>query len=373
MSSKVTLVQRVVPRYRVQLFELMRAGLEVNGVELELVTGNGGRRQGGSHVPPAWATVVAERSLRIGEKRLEFLPVLPAAWRTDAVILEQASRAVHTSILLMAPTTSRIALWGHGANLQESTASPVGEWWKRRILRQADWFFAYTPGTRARLVEAGFDSSRITTLHNTIDGTALRAGVAACDSRTRRALLAEAGLEGRHLALHVGRLYDLKRPDFLVSAAEAARAVLPDFELVIIGDGPAGQRVREAAAAHPWFHHLPALEGPEIAPWIDAARLMLLPGMVGLSAVDALATGLPVVSIADQQHSPEFEYLHDGINARVLTPQTSPTEFGEAVAELMATDQDEALRLAATRESGQFKIETMAEEFVGGILDLLRR
>lgn len=373
MTPTVTLVQRVVPQYRRRLFDLMRADLAAGGVHLDLITGDGQRRQGGSHVPPPWATVVEERSLRIGHKRLEYLPVLPRGWRSDAVILEQASRAIHTNALLAMPSRAKIALWGHGANLQHSTASPLGEWWKQRILGRADWFFAYTPGTRSRLLDAGFPEDRITTLHNTIDGSGLRARIDECTPDSRRRLLAEAGLRGSSLTLHVGRLYDLKRPGFLVEAAIAAREQLDDFELVVIGDGPAGDPVRRAAAMYPWFHHCADLEGPDIAPWIHASRLMLLPGMVGLSAVDALATGLPVVSIDEQEHSPEFEYLRDLQNARILSRETDPLAFGGEVARLLRSQGDELLRRTAVAESGQFRIETMASEFVEGIHSLLER
>lgn len=368
----VTLVQRVVPPYRLRLFELVRDHLAAESVDFHLIAGTDPQARGGANTPPPWAELRRSRSFGPGSKKLEYQPVLRHAARSDLVILEQASKDIHTALLLVLPFRSRIGLWGHGRNLQASTVSRRGEAVKRHLLDRADWFWAYTPSTTSDLIDGGFPADRITTLTNTVDGTALRDRIALIDDDDRRRLRADHGIGDGPVILYLTRMYDLKRPAFAVESAFEMRQRCPDLTLVSIGDGPLRHIVADAASAHDWIVDLGELHGAELGPWLDIADLLIQPGMVGLAAVDALASGVPVASIEDQQHSPEFSYLEDGTNSIVLPTDTTPEGFGAAVAELL-TDRHRfgALRDMVEGHREGFKIETMANDFAAGVIAAL--
>ena len=102
-----------------------------------------------------------------------------------------------------------------------------------------------------------------------------------------------------------------KRLAFSVEATDAIRSEIPDFQLLVIGDGPDRQMVDSAAASRPWLHVLGALKGNPMVDAAVAADLCLNPGLVGLAVLDAFALSLPMVTCDVPYHSPEIEYLVD--------------------------------------------------------------
>ena len=65
------------------------------------------------------------------------------------------------------------------------------------------------------------------------------------------------------------------------------------------------------------------------------STLLLMPGLVGLAVVDSFATGCPLVTVDLPFHSPEIEYLENGVNGVCLPAGTTPTAYAEAVVELL--------------------------------------
>ncbi|MEP6878903.1 MAG: glycosyltransferase [Nitrosospira sp.] len=61
-------------------------------------------------------------------------------------------------------------------------------------------------------------------------------------------LRAEIGAEdGTKIGLFCGSLYPDKRLDYMVEAADQIHAALPDFRLLIMGDGPSASEMNAAA------------------------------------------------------------------------------------------------------------------------------
>ena len=114
------------------------------------------------------------------------------------------------------------------------------------------------------------------------------------DMRLRRRL----GIaDGDVAVLHVGRLAAEKNLDTLVSAWMTAReAVGPRVRFIIAGDGPMGARL---SAAMPWAIRFGFLEIPLLATLYASADLCVLPSATetcGLVALEAMASGLPVIA-----------------------------------------------------------------------------
>ncbi len=145
----------------------------------------------------------------------------------------------------------------------------------------------------------------------------------------------ELGIGDGPVGVYVGSLYGTKRIPYLIEACDQIRSKLPDFHLVVIGDGPDRPFLEDAASSRPWLHVMGMRTGAEMVRYAALGSVMLNPGLVGLSVLDAFALGLPMVTCDQPYHSPEIEYLVDGQNGLVLAADTSAAEYGDSVVALV--------------------------------------
>ena len=96
------------------------------------------------------------RVIRLGRRSLVWQPCSREARDADLVVVDQASRLLLNYWLLHQQHRgrTRVALWGHGENLNRPNASRIGEEIKRRMARMPHWWFAYTEGTRERVTRS---------------------------------------------------------------------------------------------------------------------------------------------------------------------------------------------------------------------------
>jgi alpha-1,6-mannosyltransferase len=109
---------------------------------------------------------------------------------------------------------------------------------------------------------------------------------------------------GQVLLVHCGRLSVEKKPHRSLAALAALRAAGTDAVLVVAGDGPLRRKLERAA----WRQGLPVTfagfitDATALAALLASADVVIAPGPVetfGLAALEALASGTPVVVSAD--------------------------------------------------------------------------
>jgi glycosyltransferase involved in cell wall biosynthesis len=298
------------------------------------------------------------------------------AWRAirgaDLVVIEQGNKHAFNYLLLALASLGkkRVAYWGHGYNHQ-ARAPGASEWLKRKLLTRVDWWFAYTDGVGRYLVDQGVDSGIITVVQNTIDTRELAEAVRAHGDNERRTIRRRLGIaDGAPVGLFCGSLYSEKKLDLLVDAAQRIRRCRPDFELVIVGDGPARDTMRAAAARLPYVHYIGPVFGPERAAYFAISDVFLIPGLVGLAIVDAFTIGLPVFTTDIPIHSPEIEYLEPGKNGVMTAPDADA--YAAAVCRLL-DEPDELARMrgAARATAARLTLGHMVEAFASGIVSCL--
>jgi glycosyltransferase involved in cell wall biosynthesis len=374
--ASVLIIQERMREYRLPLYRRLAEALRADGVELRVAYSPPNRIEAtkgdlveldsgiGLRVPP-W---------RAFGGKLVFQPLFREIARADLVVVEQANRLLmnHYLVLLGTLGRKRFAYWGHGWNRQGAPHG-LGAWYKRKTLRRAHWWFAYTPGTARYLVGQGYPPGRITNVQNAIDTREFRRQLAEVAEDDRRAMRARLGIApDARVGLFCGSLYAEKRIPFLLDAARRIRARVPRFELLVIGSGPDREIVEAAARELPWVHYAGPSVGREKAVLFTLAAAFINPGVVGLSIVDAFCAGLPFFTTDLPIHGPEIEYLDDGVNGLMSPP--APQVFADAVVKVLA---DAALcnRLAegARASASRYTIEAMAENFRRGILQCLSR
>jgi glycosyltransferase involved in cell wall biosynthesis len=358
--KRVVIVQEVLAQYRVAFYEQLRDRLRESGVDLVLAHGaaHGERALRSDEAAIDWALRVPTRRLPLRRS-----PVWLTAWgcirNSDLVIVEHANRQLLNYPLLASSLLGRrrVAFWGHGANLQAANQNSLPERFKRWSARCPDWWFAYTAGSAERVVDAGFPRDRITVVQNSIDCSDFE------DNTAQR-------LSGR--VIYVGGLDQTKRLDFLLAVGEDLSETVRDFEMIVMGDGPQRVAMATAASRLPWLQYVGPTFGAEKARWLQSSTLLLMPGLVGLVALDSFAAQTPLVTVASPTHSPEFEYLADGINSVVLSPDVTARAFALAVEELLTDAETIAdLQRHCADAAKQYSLDKMVANFSDGVLAAL--
>lgn len=371
------MVNAQMDRYRIPFYDLLRADLASRGIELEVVYGVTNKRGAERSAPVEleWGRRVDSQLFRIGGRTLSWQPCIDLAREADLVIVEQASKRLLNYVLLARQLAGRgrVAFWGHGRNFQRTTMSPTGEAIKRRISRLPHWWFAYNDLSARVVRELGFPADRITPVQNAIDTRWLIAANHRLDAARVTRLRDELALHGRHVAIYCGGIYPEKRPHFAVQAALAVRCMLPDFELLVVGDGVDAGILRQAAEEHPWIHFLgPRFDDDKVA-CFALAQVFFLPGLVGLGILDSFALETPMVASRSAEHSPEIDYLQHEVNGILVDDEGSVDSYAKAVAGLLTDERERRRLVAGCRKAQQrYTIEEMAARFAAGVVEALR-
>lgn len=368
--SRVVIIQEHLPHYRVAFYNQLHSILASHNVDCVLVydpnTASNlikGHCDWANPIPVKWFGPIG------------WQPALSMTKNADLVVVQQESKYLLNYLLLLNRLLSRakLAFWGHGRNMQARNTKSWPERVKRFISTRVDWWFAYNETSAAVVRDLGFPKDRITLVNNSIDTKAIAAARCSLSLRAIESAKASLGIESSNVAIFTGGLYDEKRIPFLLEAAAKVRAQLPDFHLIIIGGGPLANLVQNTADSSPWIHYLGPMNDEEKIPYWAMAKVSLLPGLVGLGVLDSLALGVPLITTAYPFHSPEIEYLHEGVNGVIVHEWTNIDAYARAVVDLLRDKARLAHMIAEGDRAIQFyTIENMAANFSNGILKALQ-
>jgi len=215
-------------------------------------------------------------------------------------------------------------------------------------------------GLRQRLIELGISPGRVRVLRNGVD----LARFGPCDREAARQAL---GLT-RPTLLAVGNLVPLKRHKLMIEAL----ARLPEFELVIVGDGPARGAIERTAREHDvggrirLLGRVPQDRLPDI---YSAADLLLLvsthegwPNVL----LESMACGTPVV-VSDVSGIAE---IVGAAEAGRVVAEITPSRLAEAIRAISAAPPSP---VATRRYAGQFDWRSTTEGQIALFLEVLQR
>jgi len=373
VDANVLIVEEYVPEYRRRFFESLDAALAAQSIRLGLAVGtapNPHAARGDAVVGLPMLRAVPARSIAFAGRRLTFRRVGEIARRVDLVVVDQALRHLENYPLLLAGRRGgpSVALWGHGARYVKR-ATRLERLVERRVLRSAHWFFAYTQRGGNHVVASGFPSERVTVVQNTLDIESLARLRDAVTAEDERVVRDELMLPGRHVGLFVGSLDRSKRIDFLLEAAAIVAGRVRDFVLVVAGDGPDRARIEGSLSSRPWLRYVGRATEGEKARLGAVADALLVPGAVGLVAVDSFAMRTPIVTTRWAHHGPEAEYLADGVNARFSVNDVA--EYARVVEHVLLGDELGPLEAACIDARGRYSLATMVANFAGGVIAAL--
>ncbi len=369
-KPRVLIVERQLLHYRVAVYQRLRTLLARHGIDLQLLIGEGTAAEikKKDQTSLDWSIAIPTRYLL--HEKVCWQPFGTYAKQADLVIVMHENKLVYNLWLLSLGRPRRLAFWGHGRNMQSARPGGLKERFKRWTVNKVDWWFAYTDGSAALVNEAGFPSARTTIVENAVD---TREMISFCKDVTLaqcEALRARHNMGSGPIGLCLGSLYQEKRLDFLLDAAHRIKKMVPDFQLLIVGAGPEGPMIENAARQFSWVHYLGPLQGREKAEVLVLADVMLNPGLVGLGVLDSFVSGTPMFTTDCGLHSPEISYLASGRNG-VITDDDVDV-YAEVVS---ATLRDQnllaALQRGALDTASRYTLENMTDRLFNGIVNCL--
>jgi len=378
-APKVLIVHPFMPAYRVALVSELGARVEILGGKLLFAESTPppaiALRQDsrttafGVQVPTKWMAAgghdIAYRSVR---------SLLPT-FQPELIVVQQEIRNLETYPLFLQArkVKAEIGMWGHGRSYSTPQSAPLAEA-KQWLTRRTKWFFAYTQAGADHVVTGGFPRVRTTVLNNTIDTDSLRRDLDSVTADEVASFRERTESAAGKTALFIGGVDEAKGIGFLLDSLPHVASLLPGFTLLIAGDGAQRSLVQAAETAGLPLRYLGRLDGHEKAVALAAADVLAIPEWIGLVAIDSLVAGLPIVSTVHPSHSPEHEYLEDGVTC-IYSPH-EPGEYAKALVELLSDPRRlHAMQEACEAESKKYSIDLMADRFIEGLLawDEMRR
>ncbi|MBD3884961.1 glycosyltransferase [Phormidium tenue FACHB-886] len=155
----------------------------------------------------------------------------------------------------------------------------------------------------------------------------------------------------------LGRLGFEKRVDLLIAAFARLKHSQPNCSLLIVGDGPADvvSQLKRLAEPISNIHFTGFLLGDEKANVLASCDVFCSPSpyeTFGLTVVEAMASGVPVVTVDSGAVS---EYLVDGMNG-YLVPPNDAVELADRLAEVLSHSNTDLIQ-RALRDARKFSVE----------------
>lgn len=350
---RVVFIQKFVPHYRRPFFERVKQRLNDNGIEFLLLHARPDPFEASKVKmdPPPWATEMPTRHLTVAGRYLYWTGAMRYLRKGDFVVVEHAAKLLDNYIVFAARQIGylKMGYFGHGENFQATTEFRVSALVKKIMLKVDRWF-AYTEVSRASLLRQQVPDERITVVNNTLQQSA-------------NAALATNAPEPCS-CVFIGGMYDLKLLPFLIEACDRVVARLPDFRLHLVGDGPEKNAMIEASKTRSWLEVHGSLYGEERDRMLARCNAILMPGLVGLIAIDSFQFARPLITSDAGEHSPEIAYLEHGVNCLIDQGDVTAESYADLVLHYLQDESvQKSLKSGCKRSNEDYSIENMAENF----------
>lgn len=376
VMKKVIIIQKGLPHYRFNFYQQLSASLKSYDVELSLIYG---KYRGDDHnlegevAKEPWMQLVNSCDVSIGNVHFYYQPCLKFLKGADLIIMLQWNSLLINYYLiarrLLKLSKTKLAFWGHGQNQQVSRRN----WrniFKKIFINQVDWWFVYTEGVKKIVSECNFPEDRITVVQNAIDTKVMgdvRETIAEDEIEEAKKSL---GIKSGPIAIYCGKMYEEKRIPFLIEACMRIKKAIPTFQMIFIGDGEFKEMISDLSENEDWIHCLPSIAGKEKLIYFSLSDLLLMPGVVGLVALDSFVTETPIVTTNFEFHSPEIEYIENDRNG-VIT-ENMVEVYADKIIDLLRNKQEiERLKEGCRLSAQKHTIEKMVKNFTEGIIQPL--
>jgi glycosyltransferase involved in cell wall biosynthesis len=180
------------------------------------------------------------------------------------------------------------------------------------MVKRTDALLLYSEKESSRYQKLGVPREKCFVTQNTVDIEGIDAAVAAIEQKEILACREKIDVDEGPLLMHVGRLARNKRLDLLFRTIPNLRKKWPNIKLVLIGEGPEHDDLKnlanELSISDVVCFLGPITDHKCLAPWVLASDFFVAPAQIGLMAPMCMIYGKTlIISDEAEQHGPEVQ------------------------------------------------------------------
>lgn len=259
--------------------------------------------------PPVKCNVLSS-SIGSGETRLYFFNPMRLL-SSDVIITTFNLRRPHTWVFVFLFPWKKWIFWGQGI---WSNTNSIVNFFRKLILSISDGYIVYTPEGKRNLIQEGYPVRKISVAYNTLN--------VENNSITF----------GSDYLLFVGRVQKRKSIELIFPYLREL-----DLKLRIVGDGEYREELKRLSlklGVDQYVEFFPATFSDELLfEHFKGAIAYYTPTQLGLGVVHAFAYGVPVLTLKNEIHGPEFwycnhenSYLYESLESLVAGVNNMDTE-----------------------------------------------
>lgn len=374
---KVFLLQEVIPHYRLPIFERIEKTLNVDLIVFA-ARNTSRTKEGISDI-----RVTPFRQKRLTFKQVSAwylfigLPFFILKHRPDVIIgggaFIEALYIFPLSFFLVKMLNIKTIRWGcEGFDVNMDTEVErrgLKNLIKTKLLKSCDGYIAYSTLTKRYWMKRGIQEKTIFVAYNSLDTDELLRIAEKCRKDSISPF-------NPHRVLFIGRLIKSKKVDNLIRAFQVIRNAIHDAELIIIGDGPEKENL-EALSKQLCLDNSIRFIGKvynsaEKGKYLASSSLFVLPSLGGLSIVEAMSFGLPVV--CTKADGTEEDLIENNKNGFLVKPDDI-TDLSEKIITILKNTDLQKYMSANAKETilKRINIHKMIEGFEKAIQSVCER
>lgn len=375
-KKTVSFIVAGMPQYREKFHILNKERLNKLAVNYKLFVSKPKYvdKKKGDQVNILWSNIISDLRLRILNHEFIFqLPPFKILKSDLIIVINENSYFLNYLLVVIQPLFRyKLAFFGHGKNYQAKNKNTLPERWKKWWLNKCDWWFTYTDGSAENIILNGFPKNKITVINNSIDTSNLKESIDKITPEEIEQFKSEFQINSDNIGIFIGGIYEDKRLDFLIEAAIRVRNKIPDFILLICGNGPKLKEIIELARQFKWIIFTGAIFNKQKSIALKISKILLMPGLVGLVVLDAFITGLPLITTELNHHSPEIEYLRAAGSGIIISLPNDPETYANEIIQLIKDEKRiTKLKENALIASNEYTVESMSFNFCNGIQSIV--
>ena len=225
--------------------------------------------------------------------------------------------------------------------------------------------------SKKMIASKNFPENKITDVQNSIDTRSLLADYQSVNKQEVENIKKSLGIKTDNVAIYCGGIYHEKRISFLIECCDLIRNTILDFNIIFIGGGEDASEVADASLERDWMHYVGPKFGADKVVYFKLAKAFLMPGLVGLAVLDCFTTNTPMITTDYPFHSPEIDYLENGVNG--IITENNQFDYVQEVIGFFQNDKKQQLLIEGCKKShAHYTVENMAKNFADGIIKCLK-